>query len=60
VVDSIPVTTWYRPLTVALREAGIPEPGEATSAWFLDAARNTYRPLTAAARRRLAGAGRAA
>ena len=37
VVESIPVTTWFRPVTSPLREAGIPEPGEDVQAWFLDA-----------------------
>ena len=27
VVDEIPVTTWYRPISRELREAGVPEPG---------------------------------
>jgi len=53
VVDRIPVTTWFRPLTRPLREEGIPEPDETTRAWYLDASGETYRPLTAAARRRL-------
>ena len=34
VVDEIPVTTWFRPLTGPLREAGIPEPGEGVQAWY--------------------------
>jgi putative long chain acyl-CoA synthase len=50
VVDEIPVTTWYRPLTSPLRAAGLPPPGE--RAWARDA-RGAYRPLTEAARRRL-------
>ncbi len=45
------MTTWYRPLTGPLREAGIPEPGEGV--WYLDRGGKTYRPLTDAARRRL-------
>jgi putative long chain acyl-CoA synthase len=53
VVDRLPVTTWYRPLTQQLREAGIPEPGGGGQAWYLDRSGETYRPLTAAARRRL-------
>ncbi|MGZ4230130.1 MAG: AMP-binding protein, partial [Solirubrobacteraceae bacterium] len=53
VVDEIPVTTWYRPLTVSLREAGIPQPSDEHPAWFLDAAGRSYRPLTQTARRRL-------
>jgi putative long chain acyl-CoA synthase len=56
VVDDIPVTTWFRPMTAPLREAGIPEPGEGVQAWYLDASGETYRPLTEAAHRRLAGA----
>jgi putative long chain acyl-CoA synthase len=56
VVKRIPVTTWYRPVTQGLREAGIPEPGPRVQAWYLDASGETYRPLTAAARRRLVGA----
>jgi putative long chain acyl-CoA synthase len=56
VVDEIPVTTWYRPLTGPLRDQGIPEPGEGVRAWYLDARRGDYRPLTAAAHRRLARA----
>jgi putative long chain acyl-CoA synthase len=55
VVAAIPVTTWYRPVTGPLREAGIPEPSEDLQAWYLDAASEAYRPLTSAAHRRLAG-----
>jgi putative long chain acyl-CoA synthase len=53
VVDRIPVTTWFRPRTEALREAGIPEVGEGEQAWYVDASGEQYRPLSAAARRRL-------
>ncbi len=56
VVDRIPVTTWYRPITGELREAGVPEPGEGRLAWYRDASGETYRPLTDAAHRRLARA----
>jgi putative long chain acyl-CoA synthase len=55
VVDSIPVTTWFRPLTGPLREAGIPEPGDGKSVWYLDSGAARYTPLTAAAHGRLAG-----
>jgi putative long chain acyl-CoA synthase len=55
VVDAIPVTTWYRPVTGPLREAGIPEPADGLQAWYLDAGSEKYRPLTDAAHRRLAG-----
>ncbi len=47
VVDRIPVTTWYRPITAALRDAGVPRPGDGTVAWYRDPKRDTYRPLTA-------------
>ncbi len=57
VVDRIPVTTWFRPRTEALRDAGIPEPREAVQAWYLDASGEAYRPLTAAARRWLLSQG---
>jgi putative long chain acyl-CoA synthase len=55
VVGAIPVTTWYRPVTGPLREAGIPEPAAGLQAWYLDAASGKYLPLTGAAHRRLAG-----
>ena len=56
VVSRIPVTTWYRTLTGPLRELGIPEPGPDLQAWSRDARGDGYRPLSAAARRRLVGA----
>ena len=56
VIDRIPATTWFRPLTGPLREAGVPAPGEGKQAWYLDAGGETYRPLSAAAHKRLAGA----
>jgi putative long chain acyl-CoA synthase len=55
VVDEIPVTTWYRPLTAPLRKAGLPAPDDGPPAWYLDAGGTRYRPLTDAARRRLSG-----
>ena len=55
VVDEIPVTTWFRPLTRPLRAAGIPHPGDGVQAWYLDASGETYRPLTGVAHRRLVG-----
>jgi putative long chain acyl-CoA synthase len=54
VVDAIPVTTWYRPLTGELREAGIPSPDDALPSWYLDSHRHAYRPLTETAHRKLA------
>jgi putative long chain acyl-CoA synthase len=52
VVDEIPVTTWYRPIAGPLRDAGLPAAGK--RAFYLDAGGERYRPLTAAARKRLA------
>jgi putative long chain acyl-CoA synthase len=49
VVDEIPVTTWYRPLTGPLRAAGIPT-AEHGRAFALDRASGGYRPLTAGPR----------
>jgi putative long chain acyl-CoA synthase len=46
VVGEIPVTTWYRPLTGPLRAAGIPRARAGRAAWYRDAVRGTYRPLT--------------
>jgi putative long chain acyl-CoA synthase len=53
IVDRIPVTTWFRPLTQALRAAGIREAEDGKKAWYLDASGATYRPLTTPARQRL-------
>jgi putative long chain acyl-CoA synthase len=51
VVEEIPVTTWFRPMTKPLREAGIPRPTEGRPAWYRHG--STYKPLTAAARKRM-------
>jgi putative long chain acyl-CoA synthase len=54
VVAEIPVTTWYRPLTGPLREAGIPPAStETRPAFYRDRSGRRYRPLTQAARKRL-------
>jgi putative long chain acyl-CoA synthase len=53
VVDRIPVTTWFRPMTGPLREQGIPEPGDSLQAWYLGRSGDSYRPLTTTAHRRL-------
>lgn len=50
VVDEIPLTTWYRPTTGPLREAGLPKIRRPARAWTLDAERRRYVPLTAALR----------
>ena len=57
VVDRIPVTTWYRPITGPLRELGIPQPGKGVQAWYRVASGESYRLLTGAAYRRLGGGG---
>ena len=54
VIDEIPVTTWFRPLTRPLRQAGLPAPADGR-AWYLDRGGRRYRPLTEAARKRLSG-----
>jgi putative long chain acyl-CoA synthase len=58
VVESIPVTTWFRPMTGPLREQGLPDPAaaDALPAWYLDRGGERYRTLTVTARRRLASA----
>ncbi len=60
VVDDIPVTTWYRPLTGDLRDAGIPAPRSGRQVWAIDDARERYRAITATTYRKLAGTGTAA
>ncbi len=52
VVDEIPVTTWFRPITGPLRAAGLPRPQEGR-VWYLDRGGKRYRPMTDAAYRRL-------
>jgi putative long chain acyl-CoA synthase len=54
VIEEMPVTTWFRPLTRPLRQAGLPQPAEGR-VWYLDRGGRRYRPLTKAARNRLAG-----
>lgn len=53
VVDEIPLTTWYRPLSGPLRDAGLPEPTKPPTAWYWDPKKGGYRALSAAARERL-------
>jgi putative long chain acyl-CoA synthase len=55
VVDEIPITTWYRPMTGPLRAAGIPEPRQGGLTFIREGGATTYRALSAAARRRLLG-----
>lgn len=55
VVDEIPLTTWYRPMTGPLREAGLKVPGKRTPAWYWDPKKGGYRKLSKAAIERLLG-----
>lgn len=50
VVDEIPVTTWYRPMTGPLRRAGLPKLRRPARAWVFDVVSDAYVPLTAARR----------
>jgi len=52
VVDAIPLTTWYRPLTGPLRAAGLPQAAAGALAWHLDGDGETYVPLSEDGRRR--------
>jgi len=47
IVDHIPLTPSYRPLSAELREAGLPAPGEST--WYHDLADGHYRQAATAA-----------
>jgi putative long chain acyl-CoA synthase len=55
IVEAIPVTTWFRPLTGPLRRAGIPTPEAGKQIWYRCPDGETYRPLTAVEHERLAG-----
>jgi putative long chain acyl-CoA synthase len=46
IVDRIPLTPSYRPLSTTLRAAGLPAPGETT--WYHDHADGHYRQLAIA------------
>jgi putative long chain acyl-CoA synthase len=47
VVRSIPVTTWHRPVSRPLRQAGLPKPTRARKVWKLGADKDHYAPLPA-------------
>ena len=55
VVEQIPVTTWYRPITGPLREAGVPKPPQKRPVWYRDSSKDAYRPLTPEAYAQLVG-----
>nr|WP_229675944.1 AMP-binding protein [Hoyosella rhizosphaerae] len=50
-VDTMPMTTWYRPQTRALAADGIPQ--ASVNAWYYDTADHKYHRLTEAARKRI-------
>lgn len=45
VVDELPVTTWFRPMTGPLRAEGIPADSDPGRTWKLDWASGQYKPL---------------
>ncbi len=53
VVAELPVTTWFRPLSGALRAEGVPKVGGDLPVWTFDSSRAAYRKLTLATRKRL-------
>ena len=53
VVDRIPLTTWYRPITGPLRQEGLPEPAKPPDSWYWDPRKGGYRRMSKAARERL-------
>ena len=56
VVDEIPLTTWYRPMSGPLRAEGLPEPTRRASprrSWYWDPKKGGYRKLSKAAIGRL-------
>lgn len=44
-VESIPVTTWHRPISTGLQKAGLPKPTKKRRVWQLDDAGKTYLEL---------------
>ncbi len=54
VVQRIPITTWYRPITSSLRDEGIPAPGARLPVFYRGPRADTYRPYTDADHERLA------
>ena len=57
VVDRIPLTTWYRPITGPLKAEGLPEPTKPATSWYWDPRKGGYRPMSQAAAKRLAAGG---
>ena len=55
VVDEIPLTTWYRPITGPLREEGLPLPATPPDSWYWDPRKGGFRRMSKAAHARLLG-----
>jgi len=53
IVEEIPVTTWYRPISSPLRAEGLPTPTKPATAWAWDEKKGAYKALTKAALGRL-------
>ena len=53
VVEEIPLTTWFRPITGPLREEGLPAPTRKPTSWYWDPRMGGYRKLSKAASERL-------
>jgi putative long chain acyl-CoA synthase len=54
VVDRIPVTTWYRPITASLRDEGVPKQSDELPVFHRGPRSDRYRLMTDADRNRLA------
>jgi putative long chain acyl-CoA synthase len=55
VVERIPLTTWYRPITGPLKQEGLPLPSKPPTSWYWDPRKGGYRQISKAARTRLLG-----
>jgi putative long chain acyl-CoA synthase len=55
VVDRIPLTTWYRPITGPLEQEGLPMPSTPPDSWYWDPRKGGYRRMSKAGRERLLG-----
>ncbi|HET6830303.1 MAG TPA: AMP-binding protein [Solirubrobacterales bacterium] len=55
VVDRIPLTTWYRPITGPLEREGLPIPTDPPTSWYWDPRKGGYRRMSKAGRTRLLG-----
>jgi putative long chain acyl-CoA synthase len=53
VLDRIPLTTWYRPMTGPLKAEGVPLPSDPPDSWYWDPRKGGYRRMSKAGRERL-------